>query len=87
MNKRPTPETDAFFARNTSLMEKWEAMKVLERELAEARAQLREEQHLHTATLNERDRLAEALESFLSQSVAPLAPLREALAAVKGEQP
>jgi hypothetical protein len=28
----------------------------------EARAQLREEQHLHTATLNERDRLAEALE-------------------------
>lgn len=33
-----------------------------ERELADARAQLREEQHLHTATLNERDRLAEALE-------------------------
>jgi DNA-binding protein H-NS len=32
----------------------------------------------------QRDRLAEAVESFLSQQVAPLAPLREALAAVKG---
>jgi len=33
---------------------------------------------------SQRDRLAEAVESFLSQGVAPLAPLREALAAVKG---
>ena len=47
-----------------------EVSKQLERELAEAREQ--------------RDRLAEALESFLSQTVAPVAPLREALAAVKG---
>jgi preprotein translocase subunit SecA len=35
----------------------------------------------------QRDRLAEAVESFLSQQVAPLAPLREALAAAKGEEP
>jgi hypothetical protein len=45
----------------------------LERELAVAREQ--------------RDKLAEAVESFLSQQVAPLAPLREALAAVKGVEP
>jgi len=36
---------------------------------------------------DQRDRLAEVLESFLSQQVAPVAPLREALAAVKKEEP
>jgi hypothetical protein len=68
-----------------------------ERELADARAQLREEQHLHTATLNERDRLAEALREIKNELGVPQpeypAPVAnavriadEALAAVKGEK-
>ena len=66
MNDTPTPRTDALwhaidFGR-PFLAELNDHSRQLEREIAEARVQLREEQHLHTATLNERDRLAEALE-------------------------
>jgi hypothetical protein len=56
-----------------------------ERELAEVRAQLREEQHLHTATLNERDRLAGEIEAIRPalETMPAANTLLKALAAVE----
>jgi hypothetical protein len=54
-----------------------------EMELQQRESIVQLERELASVT-EQRDRLAEAVESFLSQQVAPLVPLRQALAAVKG---
>jgi hypothetical protein len=68
----------------------------LKAERDEARAQLREEQHLHTVTLNERDRLADALKGLIDNyqknkgqglGLGPIVKANKALAAVKGDKP
>lgn len=96
------PRRDALWAKHDGLTPALAAEMLvlageLERELAEVRAQLREEQHLHTATLNERDRLAEALRPFIDgwsdkscDSIVTEEQFRDAkraLAAVKGDKP
>ena len=101
------PRRDALWAKHDGLTPALAAEMLvlageLERELAEVRAQLREEQHLHTATLNERDRLAEALDGIsvacfrigrgdVGDICFTISTMRQkalaALAAVKGEKP
>ena len=63
----------------------------LELELAEAREDAANQRRLADMALahrdmiiEERDTLVDAVDEFLSQIVSPLAPLRQALAAVKG---
>jgi len=93
MSDRATPYTDAEYIKwihlpmNDQLTNMHLHARRLERELTQAQKQLNHTFEELTETRTQRDRLAEAVESFLSQQVAPLAPLREALAAVKGGTP
>jgi len=85
-----TPRTDEWLAEDI------EALRVANYEFTQEIHGLREQRDVIMQRLSEthmrmteaekqRDRLADAVESFLSQQVAPLAQLREALVAVKGK--
>ena len=76
MSNKPTPKTDAMAAMLRTRQEWQSHGEDLERELAEAKAQLREERQLHVQTLDERDeareqrdRLASTLETIRFNAV------------------